>query len=66
MNSENWLLSEGKVYKLVESFISEQEAANLAQSLNENCQTIILRLKDGKWAVYWRPYTGIICPYGVV
>ncbi len=66
MNSENWLLSEGKVYKLVESFSSKQEACNLALSLKENCRTAIHQLKDGRWGVYWRPYTGIICPYGVV
>lgn len=66
MNSENWFLSEGKIYKLVESFGSKQEALNLALSLSENCHTTIQKLKDGTWGVYWRPYTGVICPYGVV
>jgi len=66
MNSESWLLFEGKIYKLVEAFIDKQEALRLSISLNENCHTTIQKLSDGKWGVYWRPYTGILCPYGVV
>jgi len=66
MNLEKWLLIEGKVYKLVDTYSDEQEALDLALALKENCHTTIHKLKDGKWGVYWRPHTGILCPYGVV
>jgi hypothetical protein len=66
MNSEKWLLVEGKVHKLVDIFENEQEANNFASVLNDNCYTTIHRMKNGKWGVYWRPYSGVLCPYGVV
>ena len=66
MNPEKWLLIDGKVHKLVEIFDNEQEASNFALVLQDNCYTTIYKMKDGKWGVYWRPRTGILCPYGVV
>lgn len=66
MNPEKWLLIDGKVHKLVDIFDNEQEANNFALVLQDNCYTTICQMKDGKWAVYWRPHTGILCPYGVV
>ncbi|MCK5264630.1 MAG: hypothetical protein KAR03_03400 [Candidatus Thorarchaeota archaeon] len=55
-----------KVHKLVDIFDNEQEASNFALALNDNCHTTVYQMKDGKWGVYWRPRTGILCPYGVV
>ncbi|MHA1864166.1 MAG: hypothetical protein ACTSWA_10400 [Candidatus Thorarchaeota archaeon] len=66
MNPEKWLLIVGKVHKLVDTFDNEQEAKNFALVLKDNCHTTIYKMKDGKWGVYWRPHTGILCPYGVV
>lgn len=66
MNLDNWLLSDGKIYKLVDIFSSEKEAYSLAQVLNENCHTKVQKLKNGSWGVYWRPHTGVLCPFGVV
>lgn len=66
MTPEKWLLINGKVHKLVDIFDNEQEANNFAIALNDNCHTSIYQMKDGNWGVYWRPLTGILCPYGVV
>ena len=66
MNPEKWLLINEKVHKLVDIFDNEQEANNFALALNDNCHTTDYKMKDGKWGVYWRPHTGILCPYGVV
>jgi len=66
MTSEKWLLIEGKVHKLVDVFDTEKEANSFALVLQENCHVSVYQLKDGKWAVYWRPRSGILCPYGVV
>ena len=66
MHSEKWLLVKGKVHKLVDIFDNKQEACDLALALNDNCYTIIHQMKNGKWGVYWRPHTGVLCPYGVV
>jgi hypothetical protein len=66
MTSEKWLLIDGKVHKLVETFDNEQEANNFALVLQDNCYTSIHQMNDGKWGVYWRPRTGILCPFGVV
>jgi hypothetical protein len=66
MTPDKWLLIDGKVHKLVDIFDTEQEAVSFAQVLQENCYTSIHKLKDGTWGVYWRPRSGILCPYGVV
>jgi hypothetical protein len=66
MNPEKWLLIDGKVHKLVDIFDNEQDANNFAHALQDNCYAIIFQMKNGKWGVYWRPHTGVICPYGVV
>lgn len=66
MTPKKWFILEGKVYKLVEVLNSEQEARSLALALKDNCHTTMHRLKDGKWGVYWKPYTGTLCPYGDV
>jgi expansin (peptidoglycan-binding protein) len=66
MTLDKWLLIAGKVHKLVDIFDNEQEANNFALVLQDNCYTTICKMKDGKWGVYWRPRTGILCPYGVV
>jgi hypothetical protein len=66
MTAENWLLAEGRVYRLVEAVDSESAAEKLSESLSENCIVIVSRRNDGKWGVYWRPKVGNLCPYGVV
>ena len=66
MTLDKWLLIDGKVHKLVDIFDNEQEANNFALALQDNCYTTICKMKDRKWGVYWRPRTGILCPYGVV
>lgn len=66
MSAENWLLAEGRVYKLAEALDSEADARSLLEALSENCVVIISLRKDGKWGVYWRPKVGNLCPYGVV
>ena len=66
MTSEKWLLIEGKVHKLVDIFDTEKEANSFALVLQENCHTSVQKIRDGKWGVYWRPRSGILCPYGVV
>ena len=66
MTLEKWLLIDGKVHKLVDIFDTEREAISFAVVLQENCHTSVHKLKDGKWGVYWRPRSGILCPYGVV
>ncbi len=66
MTEEKWLLIDGKVHKLVEIFDSEQEANDFALVLQDNCYTSTHKMRNGKWGVYWRPRTGILCPFGVV
>ena len=66
MSVEKWLLFDGKMYKLVDIVDNKQEAENLALILKENCDVTISEMEDGKLGVYWKPRTGIICPFGVV
>ena len=66
MNSEKGLLIDGKIYKLADCFKNREKAFELACFLEENCYTTVKQMKDGAWGVYWRPFTGILCPYGVV
>lgn len=66
MSTENWLLVEGRVYRLVEVLPTKEAAMCLLQALSENCVVVISQKKDGKWGVYWRPKVGSLCPYGVV
>ena len=61
-----WQLVDGKVYRLVDVLHSKRNAENLAKSLEGNCSVAIIPTQDGRWAVYWRPKTGTLCPYGVV
>jgi hypothetical protein len=61
-----WQLVDGQVYRLVDVLHSKRNAEILARSLEDNCAISIVETDDGRWAVYWRPKTGILCPYGVV
>ena len=66
MNLSRWQLVDGQVYRLVDVLHSKRNAETLAKSLEQNCAIAIISLEDGRWAVYWRPKTGTICPHGVV
>jgi hypothetical protein len=45
---------------------TRENAEILAKSLEDNCEISIVETEDRRWAVYWRPKTGTLCPYGVV
>ncbi len=66
MSTENWLLADGRVYRLAESYATEAGAKQLAEALSENCIVLVSKTKAGMWGVYWRPKIGTLCPYGVV
>ena len=66
MKLSRWQLVNGQVYRLVDVLHNKRNAEILAKSIEDNCATAIISVEDGRWAVYWRPKTGTICPYGVV
>lgn len=66
MSTENWLLAEGRVYRLADALDSEADAMRLSDALQENCIVVVSLREDGKWGVYWRPKVGNLCPFGVV
>jgi hypothetical protein len=66
MKLSRWQLVNGQVYRLVDVLHNKRNAEILAKSIEDNCATTIIPVEDGRWAVYWRPKTGTICPYGVV
>ena len=66
MKPSRWQLVDGQVFRLVDVLHTESNAEILARSLEDNCAVAIIQTEDGRWAVYWRPKTGTLCPYGVV
>jgi hypothetical protein len=66
IKASRWQLIHGQVYRLVDVLHRKNNAESLAKSLEDNCVVAIVSTKDGRWAVYWKPRTGTLCPYGVV
>jgi hypothetical protein len=66
IKASRWQLIHGQVYRLVDVLHRKNNAESLAKSLEDNCVVAIVSSKDGRWAVYWKPRTGTLCPYGVV
>ena len=66
MKSSGWQLIDGQVYRLIDVLHSKRNAETLAKSLEDNCSVTIIYTEDGRWAVYWKPKIGTLCPYGVV
>lgn len=53
--ADKWKLVEGKVYRLLETFVEGKDAVARAREAKEENYVFISKENDGTWAVYYRP-----------